>query len=77
MNALEIAASGLASNDAEDSLIGACVRNPKALDALSLLSVQDFTQPRAQEAFKAIRALINQNRRVDLVTVTEAAEGAS
>lgn len=77
MNALEIAASGLANNDAEDSLIGACIRNPKALDALSSLSVQDFTQPRAQEAFKAIRSLINQNRRVDLVTVVEAAEGAS
>ena len=77
MNALEIAASGLASNDAEDSLIGACLRNPKALDALSSLSVQDFTQPRAQEAFKAIRSLINQNRRVDLVTVVEAVEGTS
>lgn len=77
MNALEIAASGLANNDAEDSLIGACLKNPKALDALSSLSVQDFTQPHAQEAFKAIRALINQNRRVDLVTVVEAVEGAS
>ena len=77
MNALEIVASGLASNDAEDSLIGACIRNPKALDALSSLSVQDFTQPRAQEAFKAIRSLINQNRRVDLVTVVEAVEGTS
>lgn len=77
MNALEIAASGLANNDAEDSLIGACIRNPKALDALSSLSVQDFTQPHAQEAFKAIRSLINQNRRVDLVTVVEAVEGAS
>ena len=77
MNALEIAASGLANNDAEDSLIGACLKNPKALDALSSLSVQDFTQPRAQEAFKAIRSLINQNRRVDLVTVVEAVEGTS
>lgn len=77
MNALEIAASGLANNDAEDSLIGACLKNPKALDALSSLSVQDFTRPRAQEAFKAIRSLINQNRRVDLVTVVEAVEGAS
>lgn len=77
MNALEIAASGLANKDAEDSLIGACLKNPKALDALSSLSVQDFTQPRAQEAFKAIRALINQNRRVDLVTVVEAVEGTS
>ena len=76
MNALEIAASGLANNDAEDSLIGACIRNPKALDALSSLSVQDFTQPHAREAFKAIRSLINQNRRVDLVTVVEAVEGA-
>lgn len=77
MNALEITASGLANNDAEDSLIGACLRNPKALDALEGLCVQDFTQPRAQEAFKAMRGLINQNRRVDLVTVVEAVEGAS
>lgn len=77
MNVLEIAASGLASNDAEDSLIGACLKNPKALDALEGLCEQDFTQPRAQEAFKAMRSLINQNRRVDLVTAVEAAEGAS
>ena len=67
----------MASNDAEDSLIGACLRNPKALDALEGLCEQDFTQPRAQEAFKAIRTLINQNRRVDLVTVVEAVEGTS
>lgn len=77
MNALEIAASGLANNDAEDSLIGACLKNPKALDALEGLCEQDFTQPRAQEAFKAMRSLINQNRRVDLVTVVEAVEGTS
>lgn len=77
MNALEIAASGLASNDAEDSLIGACIRNPKALDALEGLCEQDFTQPHARAAFRAIRGLANQNRRVDLVTVVEAVECAS
>lgn len=77
MNALEIAASGLANNDAEDSIIGACLKNPKALDALEGLCEQDFTQPHARVAFRAIRGLADQNRRVDLVTVVEAAEGAS
>ena len=77
MNALEIAASRLANNDAEDSLIGACLKNPKALDALEGLCEQDFTQPHARAAFRAIRGLANQNRRVDLVTVVEAVEGAS
>ena len=77
MNALEIAASGLANNNAEDSLIGACIRNPKALDALEGLCEQDFTQPHARAAFRAIRGLADQNRRVDLVTVVEAVEGTS
>lgn len=51
--------------------------NPKALDALEGLCEQDFTQMHARAAFRAIRGLANQNRRVDLVTLVEAVEGAS
>lgn len=66
----------LFSAEAEESIIGACLIDPGAIDLIPSLTTEDFCTAKHARVFQSILALSEQNMPVDVVTVAEALRDA-